>query len=116
MGGSKPAIASDGTFEFETDGVAGRTVMSSAFKVSSTSTKVKVRAYGSGRKTYTIYLEKKNILQKYDSMETVTYFTGGKYYSHTFKDLSKKATYRLRIYSKDNSITGNGSISNFVNP
>jgi len=113
LGGSTPAIESDGTFSFSTDGSAGRTVTSTTFKVSSTSATVKARA-SSNYSSYTIYLEKYT-LGLWPKVGTVKYYTGGKYYSHTFKNLSKSAKYRLRIYC-EGRVDGSGSISNFVNP
>ena len=106
-----PYIDSDCSFTFETSGGVGETLVSSSFKFSSTTSQINITAYGAP-KSYTVYLEKKSGLS-WKTVKTVTYYTGD-LYGYTFTDLSTSSTYRLRFYSPDGKITGNGTISNYA--
>lgn len=109
----KPYINKDGTFEFRTSGNGvGKTLVSSSFKFSATSSKITIDAGGSPD-SYTVYLEKQVILGVWSTVKTVTYYTGG-VYEYTFTDLSTSAKYRLRFYSEDEEVHGSGTISNYA--
>lgn len=108
-----PYINSDGTFDFTINN-PGIVLNSDIFKVSSTSSTVKIDAGagsdGAGSAFY-VTLMKKGVIDT--SVTKVKYYTGG-IYKYTFTGLNTSSKYYLKIDSNNMAISGNGSISNYV--
>jgi len=102
----KPAISSNGSFTIDFKSV----LISSNFKVTSTSSTVTIKATTSGSdKYYKVYFSGND-----GSGGNARYYADGSYQTYTFTGLNTSATYHLEFVAGGSAnIVGSGTISNY---